>query len=214
MNRPLNEADEFLLSRLLDNDLLPEAAASLRARMEREPDLRKAYESMTRIDTLLAARRADQPQVDWARFHQQVMDQIEAEASKRVTIRLAGFLRVALPLAAAAVIALVIWLWPQGGSMAPKPDGVLPLSPIAGNQQLVPTAAATVIVVQYPRPESTDAQAQPVVRYARSDELLKEYQAMDKRNRGREPEATLMAGNIRSSQAISRELLAAASSLF
>ena len=41
MNRPIDEKDEFLLSRLLDEDLPAEEAAALCGRMEREPELRR-----------------------------------------------------------------------------------------------------------------------------------------------------------------------------
>ncbi len=204
MNRPINEQDEFLLSRLLDEDLSPEEATALRARMEREPELRAAYAAMTRIDSLLAARRADQPQVDWSRFHGQVMNQVETEAARRVTIRLADFLRVALPLAAAAAIALVVALWPRGGRIQPGPHGNIP----------GPAVADSGSEIRYYHPESADTGDTIRVSYARSDELSQEYRAIDDKARSQESSQTFLAGNVRPAQSFSPELLAQISPLF
>lgn len=213
MNRPLNEQDEFLLSRLLDNDLPPDEAADLRARMEREPQLRKAYEATTRIDSLLAARRADQPQINWSAFHRQVMAQVEAQTIHQRTIRLADFLRVALPLAAAAAIALVVWFWPHRGQITPG-EG-MPTPRIAVNN---PPGSSTpepepTLLVRYHRSGATTAAEEPVVvRYARSDGAIEEYKAMDGRNQAREPWQTFMVGDARPTR-IPRELLNAISPL-
>lgn len=61
----ITQHDEYLLSRLVDGDLPGDEAESLRGRMEREPDLRAAFQSLVRLDAALKARRADQPRVDW-----------------------------------------------------------------------------------------------------------------------------------------------------
>jgi hypothetical protein len=174
MNRPINEHDEFLLSRLLDNDLSPEESATLQTRIEREPELRRAYASMTRIDALLVARRADQPQVNWSRFHSDVMSRVEAEAARSITFRFANYLRAALPLAAAAAIALVIWYWPHGGAGLPTPDHQKP------NPQL---ARADESVVRFSQPDQTGADDTIRVSFARSDEISKEYRAEDEKSR-------------------------------
>ena len=176
MTRPINEQDEFLLSRLLDNDLSPEESANLRARLEGEPELQRAYAAMTRIDALLVARRADQPQVDFSRFHSSVMSQVEAEAARPVTIRLANYLRVALPLAAAAAIALVVLFWPHAGPTHIKtPD---------------PGSAIARVEVRYNRP-ATAGDAGVHVSFARSDELSQEYQAEDEKSRSEESSHTV-----------------------
>jgi anti-sigma factor RsiW len=156
MSRPINEQDEFLLSRLLDDDLSPQEAADLRARMQREPELQEAYQALSRIDSLLVARRADQPQVDWTRFHREVMDQVEAEAGSRRTIRLTDFLRVGMVLAAAASIALVVWFWPHNGA------GIANSNP-----------HPTVLAVNYPRPKPADTN-DIEVSYVRSQDQPKE----------------------------------------
>jgi len=175
MNRPMNEQDEFLLSRLLDNDLSPEESASLRERMEREPELRRAYAAMTRIDSLLAARQADQPQVNWSRFHSEVMSRVEAAASRPVTIRLAEYLRVALPLAAAAVIALTIWYWPHSGPATIVPPGRGPE---------IAVAVGPAVSVRYDHPDLAGRADEAVhVTFARSDELSRKYQVEDDESR-------------------------------
>lgn len=218
MNRPINEQDEFLLNRLVDNDLSAEEAAALRTRLEREPELRRAYQAITRIDALLAARRSVQPQVDWAKFHRQVMNQVEAEAAHGRTIRLVDFLRVVLPLAAAAAIALVVWFWPHG---QPAPIGSNP----PGNTltynlpKLGPGAPGSVtddaaITIQYVRGEPTAPESGMNVHFVRSDNLAKDRSKIDEENRNRQPGATFLAGNIRAAQAVPQNLMAQATPLF
>lgn len=77
----LSLQDEFLLSRLIDDDLSDDEAAVLRERLAREPVLRETYEAMCRIDAALKARRNQQPEVDLAGFHQQVRSMIAREAA-------------------------------------------------------------------------------------------------------------------------------------
>jgi len=129
MRPPINEHDEFLLSRLLDNDLPPAEADALRRRIEAEPALAQAYARMAQLDSLLKARRADQPQLDWKGFHARVINQVEraAEAkASRPVIRLSRWLSIGVPLAAAAAIALVVILRPPSGTTRPIGDpGVL-----------------------------------------------------------------------------------------
>ena len=72
MDQPINKSDEFLLSRLLDGDLGPDETAALRGRMEREPALRETFESLARVDGLVKRRHADQPEVDWRRFREEL----------------------------------------------------------------------------------------------------------------------------------------------
>lgn len=200
MNRPIDTNDELLLNRLLDDDLSPEEAVALRARLEREPDLRRAYEAITRIDALLTARRSDQPRIDWSSFHALVMDRIESEIAGSHTIRLARFLRVALPLAAAAAIALLVWFWPHSGQVIP--GGGPPLPQMALKPEARPTFVAQdspgekEVLVRYVRPDAGATDESPAVSYARSDELFREYRAMDERNRSRESGRILLASNV------------------
>lgn len=183
MTRPINEHDEFLLSRLLDDDLPADEAANLRARMEREPELRRAFTAMSRIDILLGARRADQPQVNWTRFHSQVMNLVEAEAARPITIKLSSYLRAALPLAAAAAIALVIWYWPHGKTPLPiKHD------PTSGSG----IAQAPDTVIRIAGPASTSDEDGIHVTFARSDDQTSKYRTEDEKSRQQEGSATYM----------------------
>jgi len=123
----INEHDEFLLSRLLDNDLPPAEAETLRRRIEAEPALARAYARMARLDSLLKERRADQPQLDWKRFHARVTNQVERAAEAKASspiIRLSRWLAIGVPLAAAAAIALVVLLHSPGAKTktGPGPD--------------------------------------------------------------------------------------------
>ena len=83
MKPPINEHDEFLLSRLLDGDLSPAEAEALRRRIENDPGLSEAYDAMARLDDLLKGRRADHPQVDWKAFHARVVDQVKCGGGTR-----------------------------------------------------------------------------------------------------------------------------------
>lgn len=212
MNRPISERDELLLNRLLDDELPAGEAAALRARLEREPDLRAAFDKLTRIDTMLAARRSDQPAINWSSFHRAVMQQVAAEAGSAAAprvIRLGNWLRVAVPLAAAAAIALIVWLGPFGrqGHDLTRPDGrtadnnVSPANVTPNTPDPAPTGSTGTLLVQFHRPESeTPADSGIQVRYARSDALLDEYRAMDTRNRSRPPWQLFLAGNTRRGQ--------------
>jgi hypothetical protein len=115
MAERITEHDEFLLSRLVDGDLPAEEAAALRARLEREPEMKAAYEAYRKIDEALASRRADRAEVDFDAFRAQVMQAVEAVADVAGVhggriLKFPGWLKVGLPLAAAAAIALVVTL--------------------------------------------------------------------------------------------------------
>jgi hypothetical protein len=115
MRESINEQDEFLLGELLDGNLPEAEAQALRERLEREPALRSAYDEIRRLNDLLTARRADQPVVDWDRFHRQVMEAVDAEpVAAPSVIRFPMWARVAVPLAAAAAVALVVTLYDPG----------------------------------------------------------------------------------------------------
>jgi len=185
MNRP-DEHDEFLLSRLLDGDLPDEEAAALNARLEREPALRATLDALTRIDALLADRRGQGPDVDWARFHAQVMDKVTARAALPArTLRFPRWLRVAVPVAAAASFALVILLrqLPQALKESPAP-------PVRVAYNVPASDAAGRLVVEYNRhPTRVDhprAGLKPIrVAYTRSDELREAIRRYDKAHESR-----------------------------
>jgi anti-sigma factor RsiW len=118
----IDEHDELLLNRLVDGDLPAEEAAALRGRIEREPELRSVYESLVRLNALLAERRKDACAVNWGRFHAAVMSRIEADAARPARlIRFPFWVRVAAPLAAAAAVALVVVLRTPHGTIQPAP---------------------------------------------------------------------------------------------
>ena len=174
----INEHDEFLLNRLVDGDLPADEAAALGDRIEREPELRAVYESLVRLNALLADRRKDTCAVNWGRFHAAVMGRIEADAARSArVIRFPFWVRVAAPLAAAAAVALFVVLRVPHGTIQPAPaePGTLRvayLTPRAASQG-VPGA----LVVRFSRPgqvRPADAgPAEPAIQvaYARSAEL-------------------------------------------
>lgn len=212
-HRRITEQDEFLLNRLIDGDLTEGQAAELRARMEREPELRKAFRRLERLESLLSARRADRPAVDWGAFHRQVMARVERESRPALPLvfKLRRYLGVAVPLAAAAAIVLVVWLTQRGSSPArpglgPDTVAVSPTPPAPG-----PTGTdESVLVVRFAR-LSADAESETiVVAYARSEELQKEYQGRDDLASKQESSGALVAADRLPQPAIPRAVLAAA----
>lgn len=162
MKPRISEHDEFLLSRLLDNDLPPTEADALRRRIEAEPALREAYARLARLDDLLKTRRADRPQIDFKQFHARVTNEVGRAAeteSKPLVIRLSRWLAAGVPLAAAAAIALVVILRPAGDKPVsgtgdgPQPPAIV--SPVVAvtvqRPEPVPPAPAGAIRVQFTR---------------------------------------------------------------
>jgi anti-sigma factor RsiW len=115
MSIQITEHDEFLLSQLLDDQLTAAEAETLRARMTREPALRAAYEEFVALDRVLQQRAGDQPAVSSEAFCESVANRIEQEHASPAVIRfpLARLMAFGLPMAAAAAIALVVFL-PMG----------------------------------------------------------------------------------------------------
>lgn len=215
MNRPISEHDDFLLSRLVDDDLSAEEAAALHARIEREPDLRTAYQAMTRLDSLLTARRADQPAIDWERFHRRVMEKIETEAliaaARPATFRIADYLRFALPLAAAAAIALMVWAWPRGGPIAANTGKAnRPGSGLVQATHPKPAPAQEgfiAVIYDDPKQHTVMGETETQVSYAQSEELQNEFRQKDEAARNKESSHWYMAGNPRKARESSQELL-------
>jgi hypothetical protein len=126
MRHQIDERDEFLLSQLLDGDLPADEADQLRRRMEQEPELRAAFDSLARVDELVGRCRDDRPAVDWTRFHRTVMDSVNAEPAPGLrTIPIARYLWLGAPLAAAAAVALLISVGQDGIRPSP-PTGATP----------------------------------------------------------------------------------------
>ncbi|HSW46976.1 MAG TPA: hypothetical protein VLM89_15545 [Phycisphaerae bacterium] len=179
------EHDELLLGRLLDDDLSPVEAAALRERIQREPDLQEACHALTRIHAALIERRKDTCRVDWPRFHDRVMDRVAAEADAPApVIRFPSWLKVAMPFAAAAAIALVVVLRgsPPGTPTTPAGHG----PPQVAYHAPPPVKAAGALVVHFHRPDLkpvNPARATIHVAYAHSDELQEYYRRADEARR-------------------------------
>ncbi len=157
---PINEHDEFLLSRLLDNDLAPAEAEALRRRIEAEPALAEALARMTRLDSVLKERRADQPQVDWRAFHARVTNRVEQAAEAMATpsiIRLSRWLAIGIPLAAAAVIALALILRSPTAKRTPTPPP--------------PQTERPMVIVERPTPVPPASPGSIKVNFRRSQQL-------------------------------------------
>lgn len=178
MSLRINEHDEFLLSRWLDGDLSAAEAEALERRLEREPGLRSASEQMRRLDTLLSARRGDQPEIDWGRFRAGVMDRVRAERTEQRIIRFPRWLPVAGALAAAAAIALVFTLRPDGNAGVSHPPSIASHDGGVGDG-----GQAAPIVVQVHRPvyASAGASGPLKVSFVRdNNELAADYLRLDK----------------------------------
>ena len=213
--RRISEQDEFLLSCLIDGDLSPEQASRLRERMEREPELRAAFTSLNRVNELLAVRRADRPSVDLRALHTQVMRQVEERAARPSILRLPFWVRVAMPLAAAAAVALVVTANlnrhsgpATGGAMTVARNDVTPAQPapsptvqpiqrtpsVAQSRHNTPTPRQLAqagdqgrnrAVVRFNRPTDASARSQVHVSYVRSAELAQAMKARDDERRSR-----------------------------
>lgn len=187
----ISEQDEFLLSQLLDGDLAPEEAAAIRKRLEHEPSLRAAYGSLTRVNAALSVRRGEVPDIDWVRFHDRVMAGVREQAERRWIIRLPRWSWAAVPLAAAAAIALVVMVerpsgqrqtGPQFAERIPEPTVATP--EVQLTVRPVPEKMRT-LAVQYRRPSGHAPASVVQVAYLQSKKLASEMQERDKEYRGR-----------------------------
>ncbi len=190
MTRLINEQDEFLLSRLLDGDLPAAQADALRQRLEREPELRRIYAQLSRVDKLLAGRRSDQPAVRWDTFRHEIMTEVRRQSSRSRVIRLANWLRVGVPLAAAASIALAVFVYhyrPAGDQPADRSAVQLAVHDRPPEQKLLSAAEGEPLVI-FHRPgllapaqpndqESTSGEIE--VTFEKSAELTEEYRQRD-----------------------------------
>lgn len=216
-NPPIEESDEFALSRLLDGDLPADETEAVRARLGRDAGLRDRLDALARVDALLARHRADQPDIDYDRFRHEVMQRVAEEPARRErTIRFPTWLRIMAPMAVAAAIALVVLLRPQGpvlpdegaqpgsGSVASddRPADQQPaIAKVAPPEESRTTVAVadrstvrggSTIMVRVNRPgaPARDEQARRRVVYTRSDELARITRRDDEQQRSR-PSRTL-----------------------
>ncbi len=205
--KPISEHDEFLLSELLDGNLPDEQSVALRERMTREPELARAYESLARVDQLLAARRGVRPAFDFHRLQEAVMSDVRRRSGWRTALyRFPLWARYAAPLAAAAAISLAVLLNSPAGPqpVSPAHDTVAnntvannDPSPGQGDDATNAVAPATPeirVVVQFNRPQPTPQSGRITVAYARSDQQLAEhYRQFDETRRSRPVKRLLFA---------------------
>lgn len=120
----VSEQDEFLVGQFLDGELRSDERRSLEERLKAEPALRQCNDELERLNTAFAEMRLVRPAVDYAHFHEQLMDRIAAEERPvRAPIRFPIWMRIATPIAVAASIALVVLLQPVHTPVQPGPSG-------------------------------------------------------------------------------------------
>lgn len=183
MNPHIHESDELLLSRLLDGELSATETDQVRRRLEGEPELRRAFERLQRLDTLLVARRGGQPEIDWKHFRSQVMDRVHAETASRRVIRFPRWLPVAGALAAAAAIALVFNLRQES-----NPPAVVRVDPGGTDTGSEGGSDRDPLTVQFHRPVYASAApaAAPRISFVRDDnDLAADYRKLDQDREGR-----------------------------
>ncbi len=198
----IGEADELLISRSLDGDLLAGEQQELQQRLENEPALQQRHDEYSRLDAVLKAKRAAQPEVNYSQFHRQLMDKVDAEspATER-TVRFPAWLRLAAPLAAAAALALVVWLQPL--SLRPGRDAIPPVGPVALNgpdtddsgadlndnrvefARRTPATASGSLEVAYGRLDKPADSQSMQVNFARSTELADAIRQVDEESASR-----------------------------
>jgi negative regulator of sigma E activity len=179
----INEQDELLLNRLLDGDLPAADSAVVRQRLEREPELRSVWERLNRIDALLRNRRAATCEIDWGRFHASVVNELVSEAVPVArVIRFPWWARVAVPLAAAAAVALVVVLKAPHAPVKPGTSGPGVLRVAYHAPAAATPSVPGAMVVRFHRPGSSamaDQSAAPYVAFTRSSQLEEQIRAAD-----------------------------------
>jgi len=108
MAEQIAEKDELLLNALLDGELSADRQRALRERMRVEPALQEAYDTFRRLNGLLSDRGRDRPDIDWPGFHDSIVEAVKAEPVPAGTIRSAAWIRIGVPLAAAAAVVLLV----------------------------------------------------------------------------------------------------------
>jgi hypothetical protein len=176
----VTDNDEFLLSELLDGSLEPSQAARLRARLEQEPELRAAYESLARVDRLVASQQSDRPRVDLQAMRRHIMAEV-AQTENRSVIPIQRWLRVAAPLAAAAAIALVVSIYRPMVQEEPRRSVVHNV-----HTEPQPEQQPRRLLVHLNRPEQpADERGIIRVSYARTTELAEAMRERDMERRSR-----------------------------
>lgn len=117
-----NTDPEFELSRLIDGDLPAEAADRLRDRLAADATLAEAHRKLTRVDELVRAAAGPVPDVDWPQWRRDMARAIDdaAPTHRRTSWRWLA------PVAAAASLALFVWLRPDASTPPTVPTPGLP----------------------------------------------------------------------------------------
>lgn len=151
-NNPNFDDKHFLLSEYLDGSLDAEQSRDLEREMAADPELRREFESMRKLSTLIQrAGSTDSIELDWERFTWENRDRREAaDAASRRRL----MFRVFVPLAAAAALLLVFTTTFQ--QLQPVPDDVVSVATLvtidrAGPQ--VPASAGVEVSVSRELPD-------------------------------------------------------------
>ena len=138
-NHDKPEDREFQLSRYLDGDLPDEDRALLESELKRDPALRETLEQMRRVDQLTRDWGQQVPSVNTEAFVTQVRRQRETFDGSRRVVRI---YRLFAPMAAAAVIALLIGGYLLVQMRAPaRPEGGTPFASVTVGPAATPPAA-------------------------------------------------------------------------
>jgi anti-sigma factor RsiW len=191
----VSEQDELLVGHLLDGELNVAERQAVEARLQAEPALRERHQALSRLNSALQDRRADQPEVNYGRFHKQVMKKIAAQAQPaHATLRFPVWMRWAAPIAVAAAVTLAVLLGPLGRSLQPGRNSLI--GPVVQNvapadsgddgKHLVVTVAqaelspdAAPIEVSIGRPEAAQDQPAIQVSVAKNTELAEATEKAD-----------------------------------
>lgn len=99
----------FLMSRQLDGDLTPDERRQLDELLSRDAEADRQMREYARLDQLLGEWGRAEPRIEWGRFQRDVLAEIRRRpAASRRTWNFV--IRLGTPLAAAAAIALALWL--------------------------------------------------------------------------------------------------------
>lgn len=147
------DRDEYLLSQYLDGQLPEDDRRELEKRLRQEPQLADLLDQLRKTDRLVRDAAGPAPQLNWDRFTEQVTVRRQAHDA---TQRRNRILRIYIPLAAAAAIALVTTLSLTFNRTDRFAQGPSPIDTVPGQQDdttAIPGQAfASVVRVSLVRP--------------------------------------------------------------
>ncbi len=108
--QPIHPDDPgFLMSRRLDDDLTPDERRQLDELLSRDAEADRQMREYARLDQLLGEWGRAEPRIEWGRFQRDVLAAIRRRPSASRS-PWNFVIRLGTPLAAAAAIALALWL--------------------------------------------------------------------------------------------------------